>query len=426
MAEPGDEVQELRRRLRQLAEEKSRLQLMADLMARLHTAPGLDDTVHSMLGLVAETIGGSNLAVYYRVDEALFRVDALGGKERLTEVDDPLVERVFATGALVEQEGDFGHTRMLAPAFTRAATWVFPLVVGDEVVGVLRIADLLLPSRELRPQLQVFLNYAALILKNEILGHTRLAVEVAERRRTEADLRQALADVARSNAELEQFAYVASHDLQEPLRMVTSYLQLLQRRYGDRLDVDAREFIGFAVDGACRMRQLILDLLTFSRVGTRAEPPARVACAEVLDEVLTILAPAVAEAGARVDLGPLPEVWADRGQLVQLFQNLVGNALKFRAEAPPVVRVSARRDGAEWVFSVADNGIGIEAEHQERIFQMFQRLHGADRYSGTGIGLALVKKIAERHGGKLWVESAPGQGATFSFTLPVAEPEEEP
>jgi light-regulated signal transduction histidine kinase (bacteriophytochrome) len=228
-------------------------------------------------------------------------------------------------------------------------------------------------------------------------------------------------ELAYTNRELEQFAYVASHDLQEPLRMVTSYVQLLERRYKDKLDKDANEFIEFAVDGAMRMHRLINDLLTYSRVGTRGRALAPTDSEAVFEQSLSNLQVAIKEKGAQVTHEPLPKVMADDVQLGQLFQNLVGNAIKFQGEKQPRVHVSAHQGNGEWVFSVRDNGIGIDPEFKERIFVIFQRLHGKDKYPGTGIGLAVCKKIVERHGGKIWVESELGKGATFNFTLPGME-----
>ena len=238
-------------------------------------------------------------------------------------------------------------------------------------------------------------------------------------RRLTAALRQVTEELQRSNAELEQFAYVASHDLQEPLRMVTSYLQLLERRYKANLDQDASEFIAFAVDGAARMQTLIQDLLTYSRVGTRGASFEPTDCEAVLDRALNNLEVAIAESGAEISREPLPGLSADGSQLTQLLQNLIGNAIKFRGDSPPRIRVQAQQRSADWLFSVQDNGIGIDPQYAERIFQVFQRLHGIGQYPGTGIGLAICKKIVERHQGTIWVESQAGAGATFFFTIPV-------
>jgi len=229
------------------------------------------------------------------------------------------------------------------------------------------------------------------------------------------------AELARSNRDLEQFAYVASHDLQEPLRMVGSYTQLLSQRYHGQIDAEADEYLGYAHDGVIRMRELIDDLLAFARVGTRAEPFVRIRSEEVVDQALDNLEAAIATQKGHADHGPLPEILGDRTQLVQLFQNLMGNALKFRGPADPVVRVEAVRSGGEWIFSVRDNGIGIPPEYQEKIFGMFQRLHGRGEYPGTGIGLAICKRVVERHGGRIWVESTgrQGEGTRFCFTFPV-------
>ncbi len=232
------------------------------------------------------------------------------------------------------------------------------------------------------------------------------------------DLERQTEELARSNADLEQFASVAFHDLQEPLRMVSSYLQLLERRYKDELDDDAGEFIDFAVDGAERMSGLINDLLQLSRVGTRGKPPVPTDCGSLLDQALANLTLAIDESGVLVERDPLPVVPGDEGQLVQLFQNLIGNAIKFRGQEGPRVRISATEEDAWWVFRVEDNGIGMDSKHAERIFQIFQRLHTREEYEGSGIGLALCKKIVERHGGEIWVESEIERGTTFYFTLP--------
>ena len=242
--------------------------------------------------------------------------------------------------------------------------------------------------------------------------------DITERKSAEAALRAAHEELQRSNSELEQFAYVASHDLQEPLRMVSSYTQLIQRRYADKLDADAKEFMHYVVDGAARMKQLIEDLLAYSRVGTKGKEFRAIELEAALKRALTNLRAAVEESGAAVTWDPLPSVSADDSQLAQLFQNLIGNALKFRGAGVPRVHVAASEKDGEWEITVADNGIGIEPQYFERIFMVFQRLHTKGDYPGTGIGLAICKKVVERHGGRIWVDSALGEGSRFHFTLP--------
>ena len=242
--------------------------------------------------------------------------------------------------------------------------------------------------------------------------------DIDSRKQAEAALRGTHDELARSNAELEQFAYVASHDLQEPLRMVASYTQLLGKRYGDRLEGDAKEFMAYIVDGAGRMKQLIEDLLTYSRVGTRGREFKRVKLETVVERAKTNLRAALEESGGELTHEALPEVEGDEMQLVQLMQNLAGNALKFHGEAAPRVHVSSQEREQEWEISVRDNGIGIEPQYFERIFMVFQRLHDKGTYPGTGIGLAICKKVVDRHRGRLWVDSAPGKGSRFNFTLP--------
>lgn len=242
--------------------------------------------------------------------------------------------------------------------------------------------------------------------------------DVTDAWESEQALKARTEELARSNQELEQFAYVASHDLQEPLRMVASYTQLLARRYKGQLDKDADEFIGYAVDGATRMQGLINDLLKLSRVGTRGKPFAPTDCNRVLDAALANLSVAVQESWAALTRDTLPEVTGDETQLIQLFQNLIGNAIKFRTPGePPAIHIGAHRIEGAWEFQVRDNGIGISPEYFERVFVIFQRLHSKAEYPGTGIGLALCKKIVERHGGRIWVGSRSGEGTTFFFTI---------
>jgi signal transduction histidine kinase len=236
----------------------------------------------------------------------------------------------------------------------------------------------------------------------------------------EIELARKVEELARSNQDLEQFAYVASHDLQEPLRMVAAYTQLLAERYRGKLDADADKFIGYAVEGALRMQTLIQDLLAFARVGRNGISGKTSDCNRVVQEATLNLRTAIDESSATVTFDSLPKVAAEHSQMLQLFQNLIGNALKFRGPQPPTVRVESERVGTQWQFTVADNGIGIAPEHKEVIFAIFQRLHTRGEYSGNGVGLAICKKIIEHYGGKIWVHSEPGHGCTFHFTLPAA------
>jgi light-regulated signal transduction histidine kinase (bacteriophytochrome) len=242
--------------------------------------------------------------------------------------------------------------------------------------------------------------------------------DVTERKRTEEALKKTAADLERSNKELEQFASVASHDLQEPLRMISSYTQLLAQRYEGQLDEKTQKYIGYAVDGALRMQRLIDDLLIFSRIGTRGGPLERMDSGSALAEAINNLGTMVEESGAILTHDELPTVRVKPSQLVMVFQNLLSNAIKFHGEAPPRVHVSAEDKGREWVFSVKDNGIGIDPQYKDRVFVIFQRLHTRQEYPGTGIGLAVCQRIVERHGGKIWFESEPGKGSTFYFTIP--------
>jgi PAS domain S-box-containing protein len=252
----------------------------------------------------------------------------------------------------------------------------------------------------------------------QTVGLVGIAYDISEQKRVEAAL-------SRSNQELEQFAYVASHDLQEPLRMVSSYCQLISRRYQGQLDEDADEFIHYAVDGASRMQRLIEDLLQYSRVNTRGKPPEPTEADDVLTGVLADLGVHIEEAGPEVTHDPLPQVMADPVQLGRLFQNLVSNAIKYRGEDPPRIHIGAARQNGQWRFSVQDNGAGIDPQFHDRVFVIFQRLQARDETSGTGIGLAVCKRIVERHGGRIWVESAEGKGSTFYFTIPAHEQNEE-
>ncbi len=245
-----------------------------------------------------------------------------------------------------------------------------------------------------------------------------LISDVTEIRHVTQELERSNDELRRSNDDLEQFAYVASHDLQEPLRMISGYLGLLERRYSPVLDQDAHEFIRYAVDSSQRMKNLIQDLLSFSRAGRNAIHSQDVEAGRILEAAMENLRAAITDSQAEIANDELPVIRADASLMMHVFQNLLGNAIKFHGEQPPRIHVSAKRRHGDWVFSVRDNGIGIEPQYSERIFRIFERLHSADRYPGSGVGLAISKKIIERHGGRMWVVSQPGEGSTFFFALP--------
>ena len=321
-------------------------------------------------------------------------------------------ERVARSGAslmLLMGEGDSADGRM--PSLCHGLEVGFlsfiavPMITKGEVVGIMHLRsskENAFTERDRRLAESVGAAIASAFANARLYERLRLQAE----------------ELRRSNAELEQFAYVASHDLQEPLRMVSSYVQLLSRRYRDRLDSDADEFISFAVDGAQRMQLLIEALLTYSRVGTRELRPEKTSLNLVFDQAAANLSMAVESCGGVVTRDELPTLTTDSQQMLRLLQNLLSNALKFRGDEPPRVHVASRQEGGDWLFSVSDNGIGIPPEHRQRVFLVFQRLHGRGQYEGTGIGLAICKRIVERHHGRIWIGEESGNGSVFHFTLP--------
>lgn len=264
--------------------------------------------------------------------------------------------------------------------------------------------------------------FANIVLFATVIWWNAKLLFQAEQERLQAmeKLKHLTRDLERSNSELQQFAYAASHDLTEPLRMISSYLELLNSRAHEKLGAEEEEFIGYALDGARRMQALVKDLLEYARVDTRGRPLEPTDSERVLETVLANLKLAISENRAVIEHEPMPVVKGDRAQLMLVFQNLIGNAIKFRGKADPRIHVGARQDNGEWIFQVKDNGIGIEPKNFSRLFVLFQRLHTRQEYPGTGMGLAICKKIVERHGGRIWVESKPNEGSTFFFTLPAS------
>jgi light-regulated signal transduction histidine kinase (bacteriophytochrome) len=257
------------------------------------------------------------------------------------------------------------------------------------------------------------------VLKDHLARLPQSVRRAIEERDLRDENRRTQEELARSNRDLEQFAYVASHDLQEPLRMVATYTQLLAERYQGKLDENADKYIHYAVEGALRMQTLVKDLLAFSRVGRKQEAPRETDCNLAVRDAIANLQSLIQETGARIDYEDLPVLVADPSELLQLFQNLIGNAIKFRGAEPPEIRITARKEKKEWLVSIKDNGIGIEPHHAEDVFVIFKRLHTREEYPGSGIGLAICKKIVEHNQGHIWVESQPGMGSTFQFTWPL-------
>ena len=335
---------------------------------------------------------------------------------------DPDLRIIVAEGAQLARRGLDGAAytgreladTMPAEQFAKIAPRYRAALAGEP-----QSFDIDTPDGEVTYRVQV----VALLDEHErLLGGLSVGRDVTETRRQERTMVSRTAELERSNAELAQFAYVASHDLSEPLRMVSSYLQLLRRRYGGKLDEDADTFIDYAVDGAARMRKLIEDLLAYSRAGRSERPTEAVNTARVVGEVASTLRALAEGDPPEIEFGELPTVEGDPAQLVQLFQNLVGNGVKFVAPGVrPHVVVSAARAGEQWRFTVEDNGIGIEARHADRVFGMFQRLHTRDEFDGTGIGLAIARKVVERHGGEISAAPRDGGGTCFAFTLPARE-----
>ena len=285
--------------------------------------------------------------------------------------------------------------------------------------GEMGSAEMFLKNRHLDGGVRIEINGSPLKDKDgKVRGGVVAFRDITERKRSEQERERYVRELQRSNAELEQFAYVASHDLQEPLRMVASYTEILGERYRGKLDANADRYIGYAVDGAQRMQRLIRDLLAYARVSSQAKPLAPTDSGEALAAVLRGMQTAISGSHAQIVYPDLPLIMADQGQLEQVFQNLINNAIKFRGQREPRIEISAQLKGDDWTFSVKDNGIGMDLENAGRIFEMFQRLHSREEYEGTGIGLAIAKRIVERHGGKIWCESAPDMGATFYFTMP--------
>lgn len=414
----------------ELERQNQRAQLFAEVTLKIRQSLQVEEILQTTVTEVQKILNADRVLVYRlwpdgtgsAIAEAVPpELPSVVGYVFPEEVFPGEVQQLYFQGR-IGSVSDVENDKEMAPClvdylrqFNVKAKLVVPILAKEDLWGLLVAHQCYQPRQ--------WTDYETELLK-QLADQIGIALTQAQLLEQETRQRQ---ELARSNTELQQFAYIASHDLQEPLRMVTSYLQLLERRYKGRLDASADDFIAFAVDGATRMKALINDLLTYSRVGTHGKSFERTNCTTVVKRAIANLKIAIEESQATITYDPLPEVLGDAIQLTQLFQNLISNAIKFHSEAPPVIQIRAELQAREWLFSVQDNGIGIEPQYAEQIFVIFQRLHRRTDYSGTGIGLAVCKKIVERHGGRIWVQSELGQGATFYFTLPsLGEPHHDP
>lgn len=377
--------------------------LMFDITERMH----MDIALTKSEERYRSFLEGSPDAIYvHSDDQILYANGAAMDLFRADSIDDLVgsdATKLFHPDDISKREQQREQTRTSGSTET-LAEYRFRRLDGDEFHGEITAATI-----DWEGAASIFVNVRDISRRKEF---------EARLERLNGQLTDQADELQRSNSDLEQFAYIASHDLQEPLRMISGYCQLLQRRYKDKLDQDADEFIEFAVEGAGRMQRLISDILMYSRVGTRAKPLEKILSKDIFDGALANLQVVTEEAGATITSNELPEIMGDSSQLCQLFQNLLGNAIKFRGDTPPEIHVSATRKGKEWEFSVSDNGIGIEPEHRDRIFLIFQRLHTRAEYEGTGIGLAVCQKIVARHGSTLQVDESESGGSKFTFNLP--------
>ena len=529
------EVARLKGRLTKLVEEKSYLQLVIRLIEQINPLSGLEGMISNMLQSIGETIGGTNIKIYYWMDSELHFADLRGDNRVLPEIDDPMVALVVQEQKFIEQKSEKEAALLRGDILPDAWNWAFPLTVGQDLIGIVKLENIHLSGVAWRDYLPIFFSHAALILSNETRYRARLKAEeklarwahifehagwgvvvggadgkclemmnpafarmhgyeveelvgrpifeifapperdklpdiirqahekghvtlesahqrkdgsifpvllditavrgetdevlyrivnvqdITQIKETEERLVRSVDALSQSNVELERFAYIASHDLQEPLRTLVTYSQLLERRHFSDLTGDAREFLEFIIAAANRMHALVIDLLAYSRVSSQGRPFTSVNAHRVVEAACDNLRATIQDVDAVIHIGELPNVFADEVQLLEIFQNLIGNAIKFRrSDSRPEISVGAVRNEHDWVLFVADNGIGIEPQYLEKVFIIFQRLHTTTAYPGTGIGLAVCKRIVERHGGRIWAESQPGRGSTFFFTLPTA------
>ncbi|MGB6016325.1 MAG: ATP-binding protein, partial [Nodosilinea sp.] len=415
------EVQERKQAEAALRQQNQRSQLFASVTLKIRQSLQIDDILQTSVTEVKTILQADRVLIYRLwpdgtgsgVAEAVQPdLPQVMGEVFPQEVFPPESKQQYRQGR-IRNLGNANLDQNVAPClvdflrqFQVQAKLVVPIIAQGDLWGLLIAHQCFAPRQWTTFETELLQQLA-----------NQMAIALTQAQLLEQEILQRQ-ELARSNDELQKFAYVASHDLQEPLRMVTSYLQLLERRYQGQLDADADDFIQFAVDGALRMRTLINDLLTYSRVGTQGRAFELTSSTQAVAQAIANLKVAIEESGATITYAELPQVQADPTQLTQLFQNLIGNAIKFSGEDPARIAIKASQKEDDWLFSVQDNGIGLDTQYTDQIFVIFQRLNNRVSYPGTGIGLAVCKKIVERHGGKIWVQSQPSQGSTFCFTIP--------
>lgn len=407
MTIPKEEWANLQRRLKKMATERSYFQLIHTLVNNLSTVSGLENVVESIIETVIDSIGGTNVSIYYlMIGHDIYFVDAYGNKRRFTainDIEDSLVKSAFETRMFQEYAHSFIDTKLRSPEFTQASSWAFPLIVGPDIIGVLKMDDMLMTADSVYKQLQVFFNYAAYVLKNEILSSSRL--------------KKAYDEIEAANKDLESFTYSVSHDLRAPLRHIESYSRILEEDYAEGLTDEGKEVLDVIVMSVHKMRNLIDDLLKFSRLGRQGLNRSEVDMTVLIEEAFAELRPN--DQNIQLKIHPLPTVFVDLRMMHQVWINLLSNAIKYTSHRNmSIIEIGCKHEDKQSTFYIKDNGIGFKMEYVDKLFGVFTRLHGSEDFEGTGVGLAIVQRIIQRHGGRIWAEGKINEGAMFYFTVP--------
>lgn len=417
------EIERLQQRLRRLAAEKSNLQLILSLIQRLNPLPGIDDMVRGMLHSIVDTIGGTNIKLYYWIESELHYSDFLGNRQILTEIDDALAQRAAEQRKFVEESSAPTNALLVGSHVPGSWTWAFPLLVGELLIGVIKLENVNVIAASLRTYLETFFSHAALLLSNEIRNHLREAAQAALREKSNELERKSLA-ISRAHADLKRFSEVTAHHLREPARRMAIYAERLNGQLADRIDAgEARLSLEFIGQQATRQQALLHDV---ERYLASDQPRGRVECLDARKSVLRLLAhwrERINEIGAEITLGEMPPTRLDQPRLNDLFSIALDNALSHGRSARPLqITIAGERQDGKVRYSISDNGPGVEAQYRDRVFRVFERLSSETAAAGssTGIGLAILRRIAESCEGRAWIEEAPGGGCRILFELPDA------